>query len=139
MKEDSDQKERCNKKAEGKFGFFEDCQSDTTSKKAKKRSLYKQNIFCSSKLQCGYKQLKFLKAAAIILPINCYVRFIPFSSYPKHLFATLNILPYISYFFNVFNLEFPQNSLHQINLRKLKHYYIDILLILDYYDTITVW
>lgn len=50
MKEDSDQKERCNKKAEGKFGFFEDCQSDTTSKKAKKRSLYKQNIFCSSKL-----------------------------------------------------------------------------------------
>ena len=45
MKEDSDQKERCNKKAEGKFGFFEDCQSDTTSKKAKKRSLYKQNIF----------------------------------------------------------------------------------------------
>lgn len=44
MKEDSDQKERCNKKAEGKFGFFEDCQSDTTSKKAKKRSLYKQNI-----------------------------------------------------------------------------------------------
>ena len=51
MKEDSDQKERCNKKAEGKFGFFEDCQSDTTSKKAKKRSLYKQNIFCSSKLQ----------------------------------------------------------------------------------------
>lgn len=52
MKEDSDQKERCNKKAEGKFGFFEDCQSDTTSKKAKKRSLYKQNIFCSSKLDC---------------------------------------------------------------------------------------
>lgn len=52
MKEDSDQKERCNKKAEGKFGFFEDCQSDTTSKKAKKRSLYKQNIFCSSKLLC---------------------------------------------------------------------------------------
>ena len=51
MKEDSDQKERCNKKAEGKFGFFEDCQSDTTSKKAKKRSLYKQNIFCSSELQ----------------------------------------------------------------------------------------
>ena len=51
MKEDSDQKERCNKKAEGKFGFFEDCQSDTTSKKAKKRSLYKQNIFCSSKLR----------------------------------------------------------------------------------------
>ena len=50
MKEDSDQKERCNKKAEGKFGFFEDCQSDTTSKKAKKRSLYKQNIFCSSEL-----------------------------------------------------------------------------------------
>lgn len=39
MKEDSDQKERCNKKAEGKFGFFEDCQSDTTSKKAKKGSV----------------------------------------------------------------------------------------------------
>lgn len=57
MKEDSDQKERCNKKAEGKFGFFEDCQSDTTSKKAKKRSLYKQNIFCSSKLY--YKQHSF--------------------------------------------------------------------------------
>ena len=57
MKEDSDQKERCNKKAEGKFGFFEDCQSDTTSKKAKKRSLYKQNIFCSSKLQQAQKPL----------------------------------------------------------------------------------
>ena len=39
MKEDSDQKERCNKKAEGKFGFFEDCQSDTTSKKAKKEGV----------------------------------------------------------------------------------------------------
>ena len=62
MKEDSDQKERCNKKAEGKFGFFEDCQSDTTSKKAKKRSLYKQNIFCSSKLHCpnqGYTMRVF--------------------------------------------------------------------------------
>ena len=57
MKEDSDQKERCNKKAEGKFGFFEDCQSDTTSKKAKKRSLYKQNIFCSSKLHLPSKTL----------------------------------------------------------------------------------
>ena len=58
MKEDSDQKERCNKKAEGKFGFFEDCQSDTTSKKAKKRSLYKQNIFCSSKLELDNTGLK---------------------------------------------------------------------------------
>ena len=59
MKEESDQKERCNKKAEGKFGFFEDCQSDTTSKKAKKRSLYKQNIFCSSKLNSTERLLKF--------------------------------------------------------------------------------
>ena len=60
MKEDSDQKERCNKKAEGKFGFFEDCQSDTTSKKAKKRSLYKQNIFCSSKLKYTFSRLHLL-------------------------------------------------------------------------------
>lgn len=67
MKEDSDQKERCNKKAEGKFGFFEDCQSDTTSKKAKKRSLYKQNIFCSSKLAVNIISLPEEKICAILL------------------------------------------------------------------------
>ena len=61
MKGDSDQKERCNKKAEWKFGFFEDCQSDTTSKKAKKRSLYKQNIFCSSKLFFLVKRLFLIR------------------------------------------------------------------------------
>lgn len=68
MKEDSDQKERCNKKAEGKFGFFEDCQSDTTSKKAKKRSLYKQNIFCSSKLSPAPELLTFF-CERIIIPL----------------------------------------------------------------------
>ena len=67
MKEDSDQKERCNKKAEGKFGFFEDCQSDTTSKKAKKRSLYKQNIFCSSKLVAVVHILTIHGSRAIVL------------------------------------------------------------------------
>lgn len=67
MKEDSDQKERCNKKAEGKFGFFEDCQSDTTSKKAKKRSLYKQNIFCSSKLSTAMYTLLFFGKCYIII------------------------------------------------------------------------
>lgn len=69
MKEDSDQKERCNKKAEGKFGFFEDCQSDTTSKKAKKRSLYKQNIFCSSKLK-NYR-LRLKKQNLCVILYSC--------------------------------------------------------------------
>ena len=47
--------------------LFENYQTDTMSKKPKKRSLYKQNIFCSSELNREKQRVKYAEKSVIII------------------------------------------------------------------------
>lgn len=54
MKEDSDQKERCNKKAEGKFGFLRTVSQIQRAKKPK-NALYINRIYFARQSWTGYE------------------------------------------------------------------------------------